>query len=75
MIGIPKVSAGFHAMEGDVMYLGIADFWVFLAYVLCIGSAVLCVLYGLINWNRNGGEITPEYVTWAKEEDKLSEEL
>lgn len=57
------------------MYLGIVDFWVFLAYVLCIGAAVLCVVYGLINWNRNGSEITPEDVAWAKEEDKLSEDL
>ncbi len=57
------------------MYLGIVDFWVFLAYVLCIASALLCVIYGLINWNRNGGEITPEDVAWAKEEDKLSEEM
>jgi len=57
------------------MYLGIVDFWVFLAYVLCIGASALCVVYGLVNWNRNGSEITPEDVAWAKEEDKLSEDL
>lgn len=57
------------------MYLGLADFWVFLAYVLCICSSVLCVVYGLINWNRNGSEITPEDVAWAQDEDKLSEEM
>ncbi len=62
-------------MEGNDVYLGIADFWVFLAYALCIGCALLCVLYGVINWNRNGSEVTPEDMAWAKEEDKLSEEL
>jgi len=57
------------------MYLGIADFWVFLAYALCICSAVLCVVYGLLRWNKDGGEVTPEDVKWAKEEDVISEDL
>jgi len=60
---------------GVAMYLGIVDFWVFLAYLLVIISAVICVVYGLVNWNRNGSEITPEDLAWAKDEDKISEEL
>lgn len=57
------------------MYLGIADFWVFLAYGLCIFFALVCVLYGVLMWNKNGDAITPEDITWAKEEDSISEEL
>ncbi|MFA7693168.1 MAG: hypothetical protein GX117_13690 [Candidatus Hydrogenedentes bacterium] len=57
------------------MYLGIADFWVFLAYTLCVSAALLCVIYGLINWNRNGDEVSPESVAWAKEEDMRSQDL
>ncbi len=57
------------------MYLGIADFWVFLAYALCVFFALLCVVYGLLRWNKDGDEVTPEDVAWAKEEDAISEEL
>lgn len=57
------------------MYLGIVDFWVFLAYLLVIISGLLCVIYGLWNWNKNGSEITPEDLAWARDEDKISDEL
>lgn len=36
--------------------LGIPDASVLLAIILCIGSAVLCVVYGVVNWNRGNGE-------------------
>ena len=54
---------------------GIEDFWVSLAYLLCIGSAVLCVIYGLITWNSGAEEIKPEDVKWVAEEKKVEEEL
>lgn len=31
---------------------GIHDIWIILAYVLCILSAILCVVYGIVNWNK-----------------------
>lgn len=31
---------------------GIADPWIWSTYLLCILSAVLCVAYGLLNWNK-----------------------
>jgi hypothetical protein len=34
--------------------LGIPDFWISIVYVLCVLSAVLCVAYGLYNWNKGG---------------------
>ena len=37
--------------------LGIPDASIWLAYVLAIGSAVLCIAYGIVNWNKdNGGD-------------------
>ena len=55
--------------------LGIADGAVALAYWLCIGSTVLCVIYGLITWNMGQEEARDEDVRWAKEEEKVEEEL
>ena len=34
--------------------LGIPDFWVWSAYVLCILSTAACVVYGVRNWNKDG---------------------
>ncbi len=35
---------------------GIADPWIWGAYLLCIFSTVLCVAYGLRNWNKGADE-------------------
>lgn len=54
--------------------LGLHDFWIILVYLLCIGSTILCVVYGLVNWNRGGELIRPErMVKWEKEEEELEE--
>lgn len=58
------------------MMLGIQDPWVWLAYVLCILSALLCVIWGAFKWNEQGPEEPAEEVRqWAAEEDKVEEEL
>lgn len=59
--------------------LGIDDPWIWGVYMLCILSTLLCVLYGLINWNRGGEQEemeASEEVAWeAKEEEMEKEEL
>jgi hypothetical protein len=55
--------------------LGIEDKWVALAYVLCIASTLLCLLYGWLNWNRGEEELKQEDIRWAAEEDKVEEKL
>ena len=56
--------------------LGIEDKYVLLAYLLCIGSTLLCVIYGLLAWNRGGEEtIGQEDIRWAAEEEKVVEEI
>ena len=48
--------------------LGIEDTGVWLAYVLSIACAVLCVGYGIVNWNKGEEPVKKEDVDWAKEE-------
>lgn len=55
--------------------LGIDDKYVAAAYLLCILSTILCVVYGILNWNRGAEEPKPEDLQWAREEKKVEEEL
>jgi hypothetical protein len=55
--------------------LGIQDKWVSLAYILSVLSTLLCVLYGVFNWNKGDDSIRPEDKHWAKEENKVDDKL
>lgn len=58
--------------------LGFADIIVFLGYILTPLSALLCVLYGIINWNKGIEEKDGDYreeIRWEKEEIELIEKL
>ena len=55
--------------------LGIADGWVFTAYLLCILSSLLCVVYGIRNWNSDGETEEPEQKEWLEEETKIEKPL
>jgi len=55
--------------------LGIEDKYIALVYLLCILSSVLCVVYGLITWNRGEEAVRPEDIKWAAAEKKVEEEL
>lgn len=50
------------------MSLGIPSTGVWLAYVLSIASTLLCVFYGLFNWNKGAEAVKKEDLDWAKEE-------
>ena len=56
--------------------MGINDPWILGVYLLSVLSALLCVSYGLVNWNR-GGEKEPEEirdeVSWEKGEKSMEE--
>jgi len=56
--------------------LGIEDPWIWGVYILCILSALLCVIYGIINWNRGGEEEAQEIVeeaAWEMKEEEMEE--
>ncbi len=57
--------------------LGIEDKWVSIAYILCIVSALLCLVWGIIKWNKDDPESESEEDVrkWAEEEDRVEEEL
>lgn len=56
--------------------LGIEDFWVWLPYLLAVLSALLCVVYGSLMWNRGTEPVAREEdVQWAKDEDRVDEDL
>jgi hypothetical protein len=55
--------------------LGLEDFWIVSAYVLCVASALGCLVYGIICWNK-GGEIAEiDNGSWEKEEEEVKESL
>lgn len=54
---------------------GIEDKYVSLVYLLCVASSLLCVVYGLINWNRGQQPVQEEDIHWAQEEKHVEEEL
>jgi hypothetical protein len=59
-----------------IFVLGIDDPWIWGVYLLCIFSALLCVVYGILNWNKEGElealEIKEE-VDWEAGEEKMQE--
>jgi hypothetical protein len=55
--------------------LGIPSVGVALAYLLCIASTALCVVYAWRNWNRGDDEVKPQDAKWADEEKKAEEDL
>ena len=56
------------AAKEDAMVLGIESPSVWLAYVLSLGGAVLCVVYGIANWDKGEEPVQKEDMDWAKEE-------
>ncbi len=57
--------------------LGIDDPWIWGAYVLCILSTLLCIIYGILKWNEGAEKEAEEIVEelkWEKEEEKMEEQ-
>ncbi len=56
--------------------LGIDDPWIWGVYLLCILSALLCLIYGMVNWNREGElealEVKAEEA-WEESEEEMQE--
>ncbi len=54
------------------------DFGVSLAYILCIVSALLCLVYGVLNWNKGKESESTEILEemeWEKKENEINESL
>ncbi len=55
--------------------LGLGDGWVLAAFIVIIISALLCVGYGILNWNKGADELDPEGEEWRKEEIDIEKSL
>ena len=58
--------------------LGMGDFGIFSAYILCILSAIACVVYGIVNWNKGDDATEKEIkkeIDWEKKEQEINENL
>ena len=58
--------------------LGIEDPWIWGAYLLCILSTLLCVVYGIVKWNEGAeteAKEMAEELSWEKKEEEMEEEL
>jgi len=56
--------------------LGISGMGCWLAYIFCILSTILCVIYGFVMWNRGVGEEDEvEIIKWMKEEREIQEQF
>lgn len=54
--------------------MGIEDGWVVAAYVLCLASAALCIVYGALHWNKGDEPLKQEDLDWEREEREEIEE-
>jgi len=62
-------------MGGEFMF-GLNDFWIGLAFGLCLISTIGCIVYGFINWNKGGeNEDTSNDDKWEETEEEIEEKL
>jgi hypothetical protein len=56
--------------------LGISGWGCWLGYLFCILSAILCIVYGIVMWNRGvEEEEEAEIIRWMKEEREIEEQF
>jgi hypothetical protein len=57
--------------------LGLGDIWVTFIFYLTILSVVLCVVYGIVNWNKgqDENELASKEKQWKKDESNIEEGL
>ncbi|HPS90650.1 MAG TPA: hypothetical protein PKV33_00720 [Methanothrix sp.] len=56
--------------------LGIDDPWIWGVYLLCILSALLCLIYGVVNWNKEGEQEAievKEEEAWEESEEEMQQ--
>ncbi len=66
------------ARKEGVILLGIDDPVIIGVYLLCIFSMLLCVIYGALNWNKEGeteAEEISEELEWEKKEEEMEEKM
>jgi len=56
--------------------LGIQDPWIITVFILCILSALLCIVWGVVKWNQDDSEVDSDVIRhWVEEEERVEDEL
>ena len=55
--------------------LGLSEPAIWSVYLLCIVSAIFCVIFGILNWNKGDEPVFPEDKRWVEDEKTVEEEL
>lgn len=58
--------------------LGIDDFWIYIAYLLTVVVVIICVIYGIVNWNKGDKESAEELASdlaWLEHETEINDEF
>ncbi|HOU09796.1 MAG TPA: hypothetical protein PL044_10160 [Clostridiales bacterium] len=58
--------------------LGMGDAQILAVYILCILSSLLCIVYGILKWNK-GEDASPQEIAkeidWEKKELEIDDKL
>ncbi|MEJ5283743.1 MAG: symporter small accessory protein [Brevinematia bacterium] len=57
------------------MWLGLEGFGAFLAFISCFIATIICVVYGIVNWNKPKEDIEEEIkeeIKWEQHDPELS---
>ena len=57
--------------------LGLKDFWIIFAYLAIVASAITCIIYGILHWNKGNLDAIEEKenVDWGREEEEIDKEF
>jgi hypothetical protein len=55
--------------------LGFSDGWIAFVFLAMIASAVLCIVYGVLHWNKGDAQLSEVDREWAEEEKIIEKEL
>ena len=53
--------------------LGLGSTEIALAFLACVGASLLCVIYGIVNWNKTGltSQELRNQVEWEKRDREI----
>lgn len=55
--------------------IGISDIYVALAYILCIASTILCIVYSIMKRNETDESTSEKDIQWEKSDKQIEETL
>lgn len=55
--------------------LGLETPAIWSAYLCCILSTLICIIYGAINWNKGDDQVFPEDKKWLDDEKQVEDTL